>query len=336
MGRGSSGAARSARRTAVGATAAVLLAVVALGVGIAQLPGAAPVPGPADVPPTEAVAEVHCLSGQKSMDWAQAPPSGGELVGEPVTSARFCDGRAGAVRLPEGVFKAGGDLDERLWALADPEISQRAARCSAPAGPTYRVALRLESGTTAHLLGELGPCDRLTWLDMDDSGAGQGGTVHEGAAVVYTELMRSAARDPGPLPEPPECPRPQEIAELDTGSDAASGFPLGPEPLASAVLCRFDNSGSVRVELPARDDYDLLESLRVQLPEGGTGELDCPTDPDAPIDVVVLQDATGGIYAFSVDHGFCGELTASFDTDVTYASVGLTRLLDEWWSATAG
>jgi hypothetical protein len=270
------------------------------------------------------------------MDWAQAPPSGGELVGEPVTAARLCGGRAGQVRLPSEAFEPGKDLELRLSALSDWTLSERAVRCSQPAGPTYQTALRLQSGTTAQLLGELGPCDRLTWLDMDDSGAGQGGTVHEGAAVVYTELMRSAARDPGPLPEPPECPRPQEIAELDTGSDAASGFPLGPEPLASAVLCRFDNSGSVRVELPARDDYDLLESLRVQLPEGGTGMLDCPTDPDAPIDVVVLQDATGGIYAFSVDHGFCGELTASFDTDVTYASVGLTRLLDEWWSATAG
>ncbi len=64
--------------------------------------------------------------------------------------------------------------------------------------------------------------------------------------------------------------------------------------------------------------------------------MDCDTDPAAPIDVVVLQDATGGIYTFSVDHGSCGELAATFDTDVTYASVGLTRLLDDWWSATTG
>ncbi len=254
--------ARSARRTAVGATAAVLLAVVALGVGIAQLPGAAPVPGLADPPATQAASELSCSSGQTSMDWAQAPPSGGELVGEPVTAARFCGGRAGQVRLPGEVFEPGKDLELRLWALSDRTFSERAARCTAPAGPTYQTALRLESGTTAHLLGELGPCDRLTWLDIDDSGAGQGATVHEGAAVVYTELMRSAS-DPGPLPEPPECPRPREIEDLDTGSDERSGLPLGPEPLAAAVLCRFDNSGFVRAWLPARDDYDLLESLRV-------------------------------------------------------------------------
>ncbi len=114
------------------------------------------------------------------MDWAQAPPSGGELVGEPVTAARFCGGRAGQVRLPSEAFEPGNDLELRLSALSDWTLSERAARCSQPAGPTYQTALRLQSGTTAQLLGELGPCDRLTWLDMDDSGAGQGGRCTKG------------------------------------------------------------------------------------------------------------------------------------------------------------